>query len=291
MNLACTDCHAVLELIKYKQIIDNGGVFKLFSSEWRNAKKSVLKLSSKQKPDKKKLLSYLADLIAYTQGIEEIDKLNNQDSMLNELYRGIDTPIDRLIALREWYQLVRNEYGVGFGDRVSIANALLALDRNLAISIVDVAGHGLLEEVDLAVTTLRNTTAKYTELQSIKNHQVQLFGDNSPVTYLHESLESNIKMLSNVVIGSNLTINDIKTANNLLEKVHKGISVWIESGVTQHFVPRVLPLSIKYGEYSKKNYAAAKNTLDITTVRGKLRQPVVTQCNTRKNLSRCLLPT
>ncbi len=254
------------ELVKYKEILDSAGLFCIFSSEWRNTKKSVLNLSAKPKPDKKKLLSHLSDLISYVQGVEEMDKLNNQDPILNELYRGIDTPMDRIIALREWFQAVRNEYGVGFGDRVSIANALLVLDRNLAISIVDVAKHGLLGEVDSVSAILRNMVGKYTEFQGFNNDQVHLDGENNPVNELREFLVSSVEKLSHVIVGNNLTIYKMLSMNDQLKTLHKDIGAWLQSETSQHFVPGILPLSMRSGEFSDKYYTASNNTLNISKI-------------------------
>jgi len=254
------------ELITYKEILDNAGIFRFFSSEWRWAKKSVLSLSAKAKPNKKVLLNHLSDLILYVKGIEDIDKLNIKEPVLNELYRGIETPIDRIIVLREWYQSVRSEYGIGFGDRVSIGNALLSLDRNLAISIVDVANHGLLNEVDSSVTILQNITSKYTEFQSIKNDNALLEGENNPVSHLHQSLLSIIRKLTSVVIGSDIKIHEVSSTNDQLITLHRDISRWLKNETTQHFVPGILPLSMRPGEYSEKYYIAANNTSIISDI-------------------------
>ena len=232
------------DLIKYKSIIDASGIFRIFSRGWRNAKKSILGLSAIPKPDKKKLIDLLPVLITYTQGIEAIDKLNKEDPLLNDLYRGIETPIDRIVELRQWYQSVRNEYGVGFGDRVSIGNVLINLDRNLVVSIVDVSNQGLLSEVDSSNETLSEVIEKYTELQSLKNDRVQLAGESSPLLQLHNTLSTQMDALCNIVVGQKIDIGSLLSINDKLQGLQKNIAVWFKNEVSQHFVPKILPLSI-----------------------------------------------
>ncbi|MFK5948008.1 MAG: DUF4011 domain-containing protein, partial [Methylococcales bacterium] len=265
-----------VELIQHKSVLDNAGLFRIFSSEWRNAKRSILTLSATPKPDKTKLVNLLPSLISYAQGIEDIDKLNSDDPLLNDLYRGIETPVERLIELRKWYQAVRNEYGVGFGDRVAIGNALIGLDRNLAISIADVASHGLLDEVNSSISTLSSILLKYTELQQLKNELTQLDGDDSPLVNLHDTLSTQIKSLSTVVVGQTIELSELLSINDKLKRVQTDIGVWLKNEVTQHVVPKILPLSIRSGEFSENLYLSGKNSLFISDV--------ITKCNFLKKV-------
>ncbi len=250
------------ELIKYKDTLDSAGLFRIFSSEWRNTKKSLLKLSAKPKADKQELLNYLPDLIAYVKRVEEVDKLNNQDPVLDKLYSGTDTPIDRIIALREWYKSVRNEYGISFGSRVPIANLLLNIDRNLAISIVDVANHGLLGEVTSSLLILQGITDKYTEYRC--KDQTQLYGENNPVEELRLDLASNIEKVSHLIVVNNIAVHKIGSINDQLKTLNKDVRNWLKNEVTQYIVPSILPISVVPGEYSEKYFVSAVNTLNIS---------------------------
>ena len=254
------------ELIKYKEVLDSAGLFRVFSSEWRSAKKSLLKLSAKPKPKKQELLNNLSDLISYTKGIEEVDKLNNQDPVLSKLYCGIDTPVDRIIAVREWYKAVRCEYGIGFGGRVPIANLLLNIDRNLAISIADVANHGLLNEVHSSSVLLQDMVNKYTEYRRIKNDTTQLYGKNNPVEELRDSLANNVENLSSIFVAQKIAIHEIESINSKLKTLDKDVGNWLNDEITQHIIHNVLPLSIIPGEYSDKCFFVVKNTLNIAKV-------------------------
>jgi len=254
------------ELIKYQAIFDDAGFFRIFSGEWRSARKSVLELSAKPKTNKKTLLNFLPKLITYAQGIERIDKLNKEDPLLEKVYKGVETPVDRIIQLRKWYQLVRNEYGIGFGDRVSIGNALINLDRNLAVSISDVSRHGLLDEVNDSNKFIDRILNKYTEYQELKDDHVQLSGELSPLVKLRLSLSKNLESLSDIVVGESTVINDLLSANEKLNEIHKNVSSWLKNKTTQYLVPNVLPLSIRVGGYSDKCYMSGFNTLKISSV-------------------------
>ncbi|HBL87322.1 MAG TPA: hypothetical protein DD399_10640, partial [Alcanivorax sp.] len=44
---------------------------------------------------------------------------------IGEHLRGLDTDLSMLESLRDWYKRVRQQYGVGFGQRVPIGDAIL----------------------------------------------------------------------------------------------------------------------------------------------------------------------
>jgi len=251
------------ELINCKSIMDNAGFFRFFSSEWRAAKRTVLNLSAIPKPNKAKIISLLSELIEYTKGVETIDKLNKDEPVLLDVYHGVETPLSRIIQLRKWYILVRREYGKGFGSRVLIGNLLFTIDRNLALSIADVAKHDLSNNVNSSIDFLSGLASQYTDCQGLKKTDIQLHGDNNPVSMLKNNLIKTIEKFESTLTKKSLKLNDILNLNVSLKSLHKEIHNWSGSDVSKYLVPNILPLSLQAGSYSKEIFSAVKNTLDI----------------------------
>lgn len=141
------------ELNGIKDILQNAGIFAFFSKRWWAARRSLFSLSSSVKPDKKQLRELLPKLVDYKRGLEEVDKLNDEAQVLGSLYQGIDTPLERIVALRDWYRSVREKYGRGLAPRAKYAESLFAMDRDLALSIADLDKSGLTETIANVVET------------------------------------------------------------------------------------------------------------------------------------------
>ncbi len=254
------------ELVNCKSIIDNAGFFRFFSSEWRTAKRTVLNLSAIPKPNKAKLINLLPKLIEYTTGVEKIDKLNKDEPVLLDVYHGVETPLSRIVELRKWYILVRKEYGRGFGDRVLIGNYLFTIDRNLALSISDIAKHDLFNNVNSSIELLTKLTSQYTDYQGLKKIDIQLHGDNNPILKLKYNLLKTIKTFELLLTRKSIKLNDVSSLNVSLKSLHKEIQNWGESEVSKYLVPAILPLSLKAGEYSNEFFLSIKNILAICRI-------------------------
>ncbi|QIW15079.1 hypothetical protein A4G20_01240 [Pasteurellaceae bacterium RH1A] len=122
-------------LRQLRTYLQNGGLFRIFSSQWRGAKRDLLALAKEEQADFDKLQSLLPDLILYQELLLKIKDLNHSKPRLKKYYQGIKTPISDLRNLWNWYQEVRTEYGRGFGDRVKIGSALFSLNQDLAFAL------------------------------------------------------------------------------------------------------------------------------------------------------------
>lgn len=252
------------ELIDNYSIYEKGGFFRILSSSWRNAKGFILNLAATQKPDKKILFNLVPDLIIYTKGIEDIDKLNKSDPVLKELYKGIETPIDRINGLRKWYQSVRNEYGLGFGSRVAIGNALLKLDRNLAVSIADVSNHGLFEKIEESKSIISELTTKYIEYHPLKNVNTEISHQECPLAKLRTNLSIHIDELLKVAHSKTLNVDSLIGLNSDLTQLQENVSSWLSDEVISHLVSESFSLSAIPGEYSKKLYSNAIEIIKLS---------------------------
>ncbi len=246
-----------------QSILSNGGLFKWFSSEWRNARKKVLALSPVAKPDANQLMSLIPALIEYVEGIEQLDKLNSTDPVFNEVYLGIDTPLDRLTALRRWYRTVRNEYGVGFGDRVSIGSALLSMDRQQAMAIKDFAAKGLkdlLEDIQKSVDILTERFASYTPLHQISESL------SSSLPPLASQLNALLKALKPIVGGGMASLSLLRDINDKWKRQQDCITSWRKNPSLVLLTKAGISLPVDSGKFSQQPIQIVKNTLKITAV-------------------------
>ena len=240
-----------------------GGLFKWFSGQWRNARKAVLNLSALPKPDSKQLLSLLPKLIQYADGIEHMDKLNRNDQCLNKEYLGIETPIERLVELRAWYKAIRAEYGIGFGERVEMGNALIALDRNQAMAIQDFAAKELPALIHSAEQSLSKLSQLYSHHAPLKDQQAAI---SETVPKLLASVVKQTSVLTGLVTGADVTLGQLNSARNLLIEQHKQLVDWKTNALVQVLADAGLKLSVVPQQFSERDLQLGSSTLAIVQV-------------------------
>ena len=130
-NFKLEQLPSVTELNEIKSIFDDAGLFCWFSSDWRAAKAKLLSCANGLKPKLKEVEELLPKLISYQKLLEKLNNEKAYKQLLGTEFKGKDTPITEIIALRNWYSNIRRSYGVGFGKRVPLAQALFSLDNDI----------------------------------------------------------------------------------------------------------------------------------------------------------------
>lgn len=187
---------SVNELKEINEIISNAGMFSWLSSDWRAAKAKLLTTAKGLKPKLNNLTPLLTDLITF-KGL--FDLLNNEpayQTLLHHEYKGIDTPIVEISAMRAWYKSIRSSYGIGFGKRVIIATSLLSINNE------SFKGLKLLAE-SKSFSELEQFFDLYNKLEQVFNHQIFNSKDielnqESELPAFVEQLQNDVKRIQSV---------------------------------------------------------------------------------------------
>lgn len=250
-------------LKRLQEELQAGGVFKWFSSPWRTARKAVLALAATPKPDGKRLLALLPEVILYVEGIEALDQLNREDNALQTCYQGIETPLGRVQELRQWYKAVRAEYGIGFGERVALGAALFNLDRHLAMGIQDYATKGMASQAISITQATDNFTRAVPAFLPLQQDTALL---DATCGQLLDTLTIALARLKGNIHGSNHNLMVLTQAAIALERQQQAMNTWQSLPLTAELVSQGLPLSLTPGEFSQSLLGTARNTLQIVQV-------------------------
>lgn len=184
--------------INYKNVCI-GGFFKYFTRRWWSAKKFIISVSKNISTPFIELQKGFPKLIVLKKDMDASDKLSEKYSIFNNIYAGINTPLDDIKILRTWYKGIRNEYGVGFDDRVKIGSAILRMESHIFKSII--------EEYD------RKVFPKIKPIENLYNEFKFLYGNKiNNLDSIHEILDSESEI--------SVTLNVLKTV-----KAHLNLSI------------------------------------------------------------------
>ena len=231
-NLSLPPLLPILEINEHLATYNSGGLFKWFSSQWRASRITIRELSSLSKPKIKRVVQLVPSYIKYLNGLASLDKVNKGNPAFADIYDGVNTPIDQANALREWYRLVRQEYGYGFNDRAQIGDELISLEQNLAVKILGDANNGLLGQVQGVTKTLEN-------IRQVFAQNTLLSDQNSDLKYIVDGLSSHCDLLHPLIA---------KTANGDEHSFYELTSIiddviiqqnrvldWVENPLTEQF--------------------------------------------------------
>jgi len=254
------------ELKENQTILESGGLLRIFSSDWRKAKKSILSLSSKSNPNKKDLINLVPDLIKYKEGISEIDKLHHENPLLAEVYSGVNTPIDRCVTLRNWYKSIREQYGLGFEERVSIGDTLLKLNRETAKSLVEMDRQIIDSKRTRLVKNISSICGYISNDEFLNDSKSVLSGIESPLFKVNEVLTKQLKFLFEILENEETSLSKINNCMILMEESHLEIEKIKGTETYKLFVPEFFTFSLKAGEKEQKSMDSLKNTLAIAKI-------------------------
>lgn len=264
-NLDAVPSMRVLE--EWQQVILAAGVFSGFSSDYRATMKNYLALAKQAKPDKKALLLMLPDVISYAESRQNLEQLHKSNTALQGLYQGVDTNIGVIIRLRKWYKSVRTEYGLGFGARVSMGDALLAISRDFALRLKDDCQQGLYQNVVSLSEAVDNYKQVFPDYLSLRDGGMLLL---DAIEKLSSVLSEPLAKLESVVFSEQHNISALLTAADLLEHQQNNISSWDALPITQRLTgDNGFSLSSTLNSFSQQSLDAAKNMLLIVKVLGK----------------------
>jgi len=243
-----------------------GGSFRLFSSKWRDARKTIISLASSKKTSKKKIFGLVPDLLKYIKEVTAINDLNQEKDILGDLFCGVETPLDRISAIRVWYKKVRKEYGHGFGERAVIGDTLLTLDRNIAMGILDYAEQEILKNIGDLCAGLPNLQQHYPKHVLLSKESTVLSGEQSVFIQLLQVLEKPVLDVLQIVKSTKSSHSDLLKLNNEITELYHRSEKWNENPLKKLLKNFDFELSVFPGSFLEEKLEQGKNIYKIICI-------------------------
>ena len=161
------------------------------------------------------------ELIDFRKNIDIADSLNKKYQILGHMYDGVNTPLNDIKTLREWYKGIRHDYGIGFDERVKIGSAILRLESNLIKSIVEEYDRKVAPKIKISLNLLEEFSSLYKDkIKGLDNiHEiVNETSDISSTLYDLKELKNNLQAL---IINKNNSLLTLENTLNLFnENLH-----------------------------------------------------------------------
>jgi very-short-patch-repair endonuclease len=184
----------VSELVTINESITEAGFFCWLDSNWRSARHDLLALSNNKRHKFKGLIVNVQNLISYKGLLDELNSEPLYLSLLQKEFKGIDTPIEDILAIRQWYKDVRASFGIGFGKKVLFATSLLESNADIFKGIKHLA-------ITQTLQQLEQFSESHQELGELFSHvifndrEIEFSDQQFGLISLLQQLNSDIKVL------------------------------------------------------------------------------------------------
>lgn len=246
-------------------LLSAGGFFRGLSGSWRSARKQLLSYSatSKVKPTDMQILLNEAAVFSEKRGKLESNKAYKE--ALADSFCQLDTDLDALDALRAWYKHVRQEYGVGFGQKVSIGHAILELSPSVAQAVRSLAERGVSTQIDGLIQSLNTLKSVFSPSIELHKQDTLLAGENGFVAGLLSEVHEVIRLCEPLTSNNNISIAELITQVRNIEVLRENIEKWRNKECDKNFFKGVLKLNPSAQVDNTTGLSILRNTLELAT--------------------------
>ena len=246
-----------------RSTLEAGGFFRWLKGDWRLARKSLLSYVANPQVKLKTLLSSLETAIVFTKDLQRFEENNSFRDLFGDLVKGLETNLPVLEDIRCWYRNVRKQYGIGFGSKVEIGDALINLPTGLARAIRSLSERGLENQLDLIEGELNALKAIFYPVSELQSGDIELTGESGLLDQLLNSLDEALLNCKPLLNDKELSLSDLVAQIKLLNTLRAGLGKWEKLDLDNKLFNGRLGLKTGFKEDNERSLAIFNNTLNI----------------------------
>lgn len=251
------------EIRRLANTLASGGVFRWFNSDWRAARKQLLSYAANAQVKYTSMVPLLSDLEAMVGKRRKLDSNTSYNEALGEHLRGLDTDLAALEGLRAWYKRVRQQYGIGFGQKVSLGNAILELSPNIAKAVRSLADRGLKTQLNDLLDDLDSLKKVFAPVATLQNEQALLTGDEGTISRLLVATNQAIQDCGPLAGDDSLSISGLTDLIDQIRLLKQRVETWQKADFDRKLFQGRLGLKVGFGAENAIGMSMLRNTLQL----------------------------
>ncbi|EPT8337745.1 DUF4011 domain-containing protein [Enterobacter kobei] len=200
-------------------VIQQGGLFAWFKSDWRSAK--ALLMAQSRKPDTKfaELKRCSADLLKYSELLQRFEQ-SDFGNQLGNAFRGLDTDCEQLMLLRDWYKKVRACYGIGFGKRVAIGSGLFNLDGEIIKGVHLIEKSQISSRLMTLVKRVEHEAKLLPRISSLLEEHASWLGEQGVLMQSYRQVRNTLIALQGWFINPDISLEQMTHSSEILQNIN-----------------------------------------------------------------------
>ena len=256
------------ELRQLREILDAGGAFRWFKSSWRTARKQTLGHAAGSRVKFSALQPLLEKAAEFTDRRDKFDQNHHYKESLGVHLKGLDTDLAALESLRTWYKKVRQEYGVGFGQKVALGEAILDFPAGLARSVRSLSEQGVQRQLGSLLDNLANLKEIFAPVSKLQNDTTLLAGEDGAIAPLLKSLHEALHACGPLTTDNATSMAELASRIEVLDSLKKAVSKWETADLDNKLFQGRLGLQPGVNAENTSSLSMLRNTLAIATCVG-----------------------
>ncbi|MCI0422548.1 MAG: hypothetical protein L0312_25565, partial [Acidobacteria bacterium] len=232
--------------------------------DWWAARRRLLTLSAKPRRRLKTLLPVLDEWVGFATDMEAFGNDHKFHRLLGEHFQGLETAVDELQKLRSWYRLARQRYGVGFGPKVRLGQALIDMPMDVATGVRSLADQGLLRWIGEALEELDRLKTVLPNVKGLRQGNIPLLGTQGILPRLKAYIARSLNACQNV--GPDLSIGALELLLSNLVRLRDLTAQWGASDIDAKWFGGTLGLTIGPGHDNETALTAAEHSESLASV-------------------------
>lgn len=253
-----------IELLKcYAEAYRNKGLFSWLSPTWRKAKKAVLGF---KKPGNHSISDIAALLERAATWFEESNTFLNDTkfrSLLQDHFQGVETDIVKIRTMVEWYQKVRAEYGIGFGRRVPLVQALFSLPSEFIRGINTLNSDGLRQQIESFSQALRKLALVYPKLTAFVGEDIDFTSDNKPLENAKIEIEKKLFSCQRFLVDANMSQELLWEGITSIKQLDALVKSFLNQGLDEKYFGNNALLSVPVSGHTSPEFSRIIATMDF----------------------------
>jgi hypothetical protein len=236
-------------------------LFSIFNGRWRQAKKDIVAFSNSGKLDKTSIATSLVDLANWSELCESLKNSSEYKAALGREFEGIDTNSERIEILMRWYQAVRKDYGIGFGTRTVLANALFSLNKDIFRGIRQLHADGINRDISELLKNVKDLAVIFKGVDSLTDSNFELAPNAEPIQQVLLEIRLSLTGVQKYLFNPNIDQKALLNALSQLEKVGKYRDAFDRIGLSDALFDGKLNLDLGSKGVLPKDIAIVESTL------------------------------
>lgn len=247
------------------------GIGKWFSGNWWRARKRLKEVAANPGLKPKQVGAVLNEAIEFSNGFAEFDTKRYQRAIGSE-FDGLDTSVDELFRLREWYKKVRETYGIGFGPKVAIGDGIISLNSKLLRGVQQSKEKGFSAELQGVLDALDSMQSAMPNLEQELSRNRILTGEQGSLLAEHRRFKPVVEIIQQWFQDKDHTLGDIQTRVEQLRGLQDQQFKFLENNLLRELFAPEVQLEVGPSAGNQEALESIRETLDFATyVRRKLR--------------------
>tara|TARA_R110001583_G_scaffold191912_1_gene357802 strand:+ start:20771 stop:26248 length:5478 start_codon:yes stop_codon:yes gene_type:complete len=264
-----TNTYALTELPEADALVDlgnrvsAGGLFKWFKGDWRDARRTLMSHAANKQVSLSALMANLTDAAQFARGMEVFENSSGYKPALGSLWKGLETDEDAAEALRSWYKRVRECYGVGFGAKVAVGNAVLNFDANLGKALRSLADRNIQRQIDDILDDLSSLREVFAPVKALRDVHHHLGGADGVLPSLMTQVKAEIQACGTLVADDTLAMSELADRIERLSALKQDLDAWASTDIDNALFDGRLGLSPGAGVDNAEGVGSLRNTLTM----------------------------